>query len=146
MRQKEPFAFARNLKIFIIVLCVLPLIGIAMLIFLPKQLNGVTAEVLPAVTADFDFDALYNAVKSGSREYDEDVKKAVDGLIGDVSKTMTITAKLIADGDRAIFVAPYNTGESGYVGIKLYIFKINYAHYGENEFCKAFPVLPDVSK
>lgn len=147
MKQKEPFAFARNLKIFIIVLCALPLVGIAMLIFLPKQLNGVTAEVIPLEEPAFDFDALYAAVKSGSREYDETVKTAVEGLIGDVRKTMTITAKLVPTADKVIFVCPYNTGESGTVGVRLFIYGYSYARYEKDSIgaVTSAPVAADLA-
>lgn len=148
MRTKEPFSYARNLKIFIIVLCCLPLVGIAMMIFLPTPANGVTVELVPhSESSQVEFDTLLEEIENpGTATDSEAVRKAMVELVGEIGKTYSIAPAVIATENRVFFVNPFNNGVENTVGVELFVFEYEYGYYEEEDFGLIFLSAPDLSK
>ncbi len=147
--MKEPFAFARNLKIFIIVLCCLPLVGIAMHIFLPEPLNGVRLTLVPnQLEAKGDYEYLLNSAKEGSSDDSEKIKEAMNELLGsDVKLTLSIAPNMVFSGNKVYLANPFNAGEgTKRLGVELYVFEFGYAHYDVDTAGSVLNALPETEK
>ncbi len=135
MSRKEPFSYARNLKIFIIVLCCLPIVGIAMMIFLPTPPNGVAVTIAPVEeNSTVDFAPLFDELDNPTGEYSEEVHRAMIELTGDIKKTYSISPAVIATGDKVLFVNPFTNGVENNIGVELFVFEYSFSHYDEEDF------------
>lgn len=135
MSRKEPFSYARNLKIFIIVLCCLPIVGIAMMIFLPTPPNGVAVTIAPVEeNSTVDFAPLFAELDNPTGEYSEEIHRAMMELTGDIKKTYSISPAVIATGDKVLFVNPFTNGVENSVGVELFVFEYSFSHYDEEDF------------
>ncbi len=135
MSRNEPFSYARKLKIFIIVLCCLPVIGIAMMIFLPTPPNGVTVTLVPREeNSTVDFEPLIEEIADPTGEYSEEIHRAMIELVGDVKKTYSIAPAVIATENKVFFVSPFTNGVENNIGVELFVFEYSYGHYDEEDF------------
>lgn len=139
-KQPRPFAFSDNLKVFMIILLILPIIGFIVSIFLNMD-GSVKVIASDIVTVDkiegVDIKGAIEFAKSGGGKIEGEHIITLNTISGNPQKSAVLNPLGLPEGDKYYLFFPFwDYTKSNTVGIKVLVFDIGHSMYTGDEIAE----------